>query len=98
MYPLSVATDLTALPGGGLIEKGLDDLENGEDSLEALVVSIGSPRLRALGIDVPNPVPDPEHRLYEVLSADHADSAHSRYNALVRQLVSFEQALACAGS
>ena len=38
--------------------------------------------------------PEPEHRLYLTLAAEDPDSAHSRYNALVRRLVSFER---CAG-
>jgi hypothetical protein len=38
---------------------------------------------------------NPEHRLYLRLAADDSDSAHSRYNALIRRLVSFERALAC---
>jgi hypothetical protein len=35
-------------------------------------------------------------RLYALLAADDSDSAHGRYNALVRRLVSFERALSCA--
>jgi hypothetical protein len=34
--------------------------------------------------------------LYLRLAAENEDDAHSRYNALVRRLVSFERALACA--
>jgi hypothetical protein len=30
--------------------------------------------------------------LYEVLSEQYGDAAHSRYNALIRRLVSFERA------
>jgi hypothetical protein len=36
----------------------------------------------------------PEHRLYQLLAAAHGDAAHSRYNALLRRLVSFERAAA----
>ncbi len=39
--------------------------------------------------------PSPEHRSYARLALTHADSAHSRYNALIRTLVSFERAGAC---
>jgi hypothetical protein len=90
--------DYSALPGAELIRKGLDDLRRGEESVEALLVLIGAPRLRSLGFDVPvwQLPSSPEHRLYDVLSADDADAAHSRYNALVRRLVSFERAMACA--
>ena len=84
------------LPGGDLVAKGLDDLGEGTESMEALLVSIGAPRLEHLGIDVPAPLDDPEHRLYRMLAAGDPDSAHGRYNALIRELVSFERAFACA--
>jgi hypothetical protein len=84
--------ELTSLPGHELVLAGLDDLARGVESREALLVSIGAPRLRQAGIDVPRPLPSPEHRLYELLAAEGSDAAHSRYNALVRRLVSFERA------
>ena len=84
--------NLTALPGHELVLRGLEDLSAGIESDEALLVSIGAPRLRQAGIDVPEPLASPEHRLYERLAAEDADAAHSRYNALVRRLVSFERA------
>jgi hypothetical protein len=87
---------VTGLPGADLVEKGLDDLERGVESSEALLVSIGAPRLAPLGYDVRNAYPDPEHRLYERLAREHGDAAHSRYNALIRRLVSFERAAECA--
>ena len=88
---------LGRLPGGHLIAGGLADLEAGIESAPALLVSIGAPRLRSLGLTVP-PGPDrPEHRLYEHLALQDPDSAHARYNALIRRLVSFERALACVG-
>ncbi|MDQ3992554.1 MAG: hypothetical protein M3229_02740 [Actinomycetota bacterium] len=86
-------TDFAGLPGAELVERGLRDLENGIESVEALVVSIGAPRLRAAGIPVDDPLPSPEHRLYALLAAEQEDAAHGRYNALVRRLVSFERAL-----
>jgi hypothetical protein len=84
------------LPGADLIEQGLGDLASGSETIAALLVSIGAPRLEQLGIAVPNPFPSSEHRLYAMLSLTDPDSAHSRYNGLVRRLVSFERALACA--
>lgn len=84
------------LPGADLVRAGLADLESGVESVEALLVSIGAPRLTALGITVRAPLANPEHQLYELLSRDDPDSAHSRYNALVRRLVSFERAAECA--
>lgn len=84
-----------AAPGGDLIEKGIQDLRDGRESMPALLVSIGAPRLRRAGVRVDNPIPAAEHRLYEVLSRSDSDSAHPRYNALVRRLVSFERAIEC---
>ena len=88
--------DLTPLPGGDLVAAGLQDLARGEETRESLLVSIGAPRLQRLGIDVPRPLDSPEHRLYTMLESSDASSAHSRYNALIRRLVSFEHALECA--
>jgi hypothetical protein len=85
------------LPGGDLVEKGLRDLGRGEETVEALLVSIAAPRLLAAGVPVPNPVAAAEHRLYEKLAKSEPDSAHSRYNALLRRLTGFESALECVG-
>jgi hypothetical protein len=84
-----------ALPGADLIREGLRDLERGVESIPALLVLVGGPRLRTLGFDVPETHDFPEHRLYDLIAADDPDAAHSRYNALIRRLVSFERA-ACA--
>ena len=90
--------DLQAFPGGDLVQEGIADLARGTESIPALLVSIGAPRLRRIGLPVPAAViPSPEHRLYEKLSETDPDSAHSRYNALVRRLVSFENAAECGG-
>lgn len=89
---------LLALPGGDLIEQGLADLARGVESIPSLLVEIGAPRLRRIGLDVPERSgPLPEHRLYELLAETDSDSAHSRYNALIRRLVSFERAAECGG-
>jgi hypothetical protein len=84
-----------ALPGADLIREGLRDLERGVESVPALLVLVGAPRLRRLGIEVPDTAYFPEDRLYEQLAAMHGDGAHSKYNALIRTLVSFERAAEC---
>jgi hypothetical protein len=86
---------ITGLPGAELVTKGLADLRLGLETTEALLVSIGAPRLQDLGLDLGSPIPGAEHRLYEHLARDDADSAHSRYNALVRRLASFERTAEC---
>ena len=65
-------------------------------TVEALLVSIGARRLIAAGLELPAALPDPELRLYELLAEEDQDSAHGRYNALVRRLVSYERAAECA--
>jgi hypothetical protein len=84
------------LPGADLIERGLGDLSRGTQTIEALLVSIGASRLTALGHAVPHTIENPERRLYERLAAEDANSAHARYNALIRRLVSYERAAECA--
>lgn len=89
--------DLRTLPGGDLIEGGIEDLARGVESPEALLVAIGKPRLTKVGVFVPNhPFAFPELRLYQNLSRSNPDAAHARYNALIRRLVSFERAAECA--
>jgi hypothetical protein len=98
--------DTSGLPGADLIERGLADLAAGRESEASLLVLIGRPRLRVLGLEIGDPPapwsepphdPLPEHRLYERLAQAGPDAAHSRYNALIRTLVSFERAAACVG-
>ena len=84
-----------ALPGADLVEEGLVDLARGVESVASLLVAIGAPRLRQLGVAVPSTPDHPEHRLYNLLSREDANSAHARYNALIRRLVSYEHARTC---
>jgi hypothetical protein len=88
--------DLARLPGGELIAAGLSDLAGGRSSEAADLVLIGAPRLRRLGFDVPvERAAGAEHRLYQRLAAQDDRTAHARYNALIRRLVSFERAAEC---
>ena len=87
---------MDSLPANDLIVTGIKDLGHQRETAAALLVAIGAPKLRSLGIRVPESLPsNPEHRLYDLLSATDPDSAHSRYNALIRKLVSFERAVPC---
>ena len=87
---------MDSLPGGDLISAGIQDLHDQRETIPALLVAIGAPKLRHLGLELPSQLPpNPEHRLYDLLSATESDSAHSKYNSLIRRLVSFERALPC---
>ena len=89
-------SSIADLPGAEIVERGIADLELGIESVESLLVSIGAPRLSRLGIRIRSPIASPEHRLYAPLEAAEGDGDHSRYNALVRRLVSFERDAECA--
>ncbi len=82
------------LPGEDLIEKGLRDLAQNKVTIESLLIAIGHPRLKQTLKNIPSSsIANPEHRLYDMLNEIDSDSAHSKYNALIRKLVSFERAL-----
>ena len=85
-----------SLPGSDLIAQGLADLDEHRETLQALLVSIGAPRLRSLGYELDSPFDSPEHRLYLRLAQEKGNAAHSAYNALIRRLFSFERAAQCA--
>lgn len=87
------------LPGEDLVRSGTRDLAEGRESEAALALAMAASRLRAVGVEVPQtPVADPGHRLYELLSEHDAASAHSRYNAVMRRLISFLRASEHASS
>lgn len=86
---------LTGLPGEALVRQGLTELQSGCPSIPACLAVIASPRLSRLGLLAPSAshsFPEPERQLYRLLREEGGD-AYSRYNALIRELVSFEQAL-----
>src|SRR3989338_11075991 len=89
------ASTFASHPAGDLVAQGVDGLPRGQETVPPLLVSIGAPRLQRAGIVMPTPLASPEHRLYALMSRNDPGSAHSRYNALVRRLVSFERAAEC---
>jgi hypothetical protein len=86
---------MTGLPGEKLVRQGLADLQSGLCTIPGCLVRIARPRLTRAGLMpqcLPGQFPEPELQLYELLKREGGD-AYSRYNALVRELVSFENAL-----
>ena len=81
------------LPGGEMIDSGLNDLVSGKETIESLVVSLAAPRLRRERIPLPTAIlPDADRRLYRLLERTNADLAHARYLACLRQVASFADA------
>jgi hypothetical protein len=86
---------IDGLPGEALVREGLADLQSGSCTISACLASMAKPRLRRVGLitaEIPDPLAEPERQLYRLLRQEGGD-AYSRYNALIRELVSFEQAL-----
>lgn len=91
MHPAEHFEDL---PGAELVVPGLSDLAAGRKTPEAMLVAAGSARLRDSGVEVRGEIPEqPEHELYRLLAEELGNAAHSRYNAMIGRLVSFNRAL-----
>ena len=92
---MNLTNDEPTLPGQDLVERGLADLSQDRVSEASLLVLIAAPRLRRLGISVPNqPLPRRwEHDLYARLDERLGAAAHSYYNSLIRRIASFARAL-----
>ncbi len=87
--------NLKELPGAELILPGIDDLHNGKtNTVGALLVAIAATRLTEAGLDIPSYrlAKEPELTLYARLQKERND-AYSYYNALLRSLNSFCNAL-----
>ena len=85
---------ILGLPGEDLILKGIEDLRMSHCTEESCLVRIASNRLERAGLQI-SPTVSPKNAeldLYHLLS-HHGNNAHSKYNALISRLISFEQAL-----
>ncbi len=90
-------SELAEFPGCELIERGLADYAAGQVTPESCLLAVAWGRLQRNGLPLPartpERFPEPELQLYELLQREGGD-AYSRYNALLRRLISFEQTLA----
>lgn len=84
-----------SLPGEELVQQGLSDLANGQITDCSLLLLIAAPRLRRLGLAIPELDVDRhyEHELYGRLEQRLGTDAHSHYNSLIRRIVSYAHAL-----
>ena len=81
-----------------MVDEGLADLACGRTSAASLLVSLAAPRLRREGVPVTITQPNPELRLYRLLSSVAGDLGYARYNAHLRLIVSFADACTVARS
>ena len=86
-----------ALPGGDLIREGIADLARNVDSVSALLVSIGAPRLRAMGFDLPRTIDRPALACSGCAQKARTPPMRST-NALIRRRGSHPSLHACARS
>ncbi len=85
---------IAGLPGAERIMDGLRDYHDKRHTIGSCLVRIARRRLASAGFVETSPGHDinAELDLYHLLSPE-GKQAHSRYNALIRELVSFEHAL-----
>lgn len=94
MTPQDTNDLLIGLPAAEKIQQGLHDYHKNLLTIPSCMVRIATPRLAKAGLIAPPAQPDTQAELdlYQLLS-HHGDQAYSRYNALIRELISFEHAL-----
>ena len=85
---------ISGLPGEERVTEGLQDYLANRQTPAACLVRMARPRLAKVGLMKASPEHDiqAELDLYHLLASE-GNHAHSRYNALVREIVSFERAL-----
>jgi hypothetical protein len=86
---------ICGLPAEELVRQGLADFQSGLCTIPSCLVRIARPRLSRAGL-MPQgdqgQSSEAELELYDLLKREGGD-AYSRYNSLLRELVSFENAL-----
>lgn len=74
---------------------GLDDPRHGRETIASLLVAMGT-QASQLGLEIPDDLSaNPQRRFCDLLAQDDSDSAHSRYNAYLRRLITYERAAEC---
>jgi hypothetical protein len=92
--------DFNQFPGGDLIKQGIIDCQEDRQTIFSCLIQIGFPTLSKMQI-LPREIQqsnqeDAELILYRILKSEVGD-AYSRYNALMRELLSFERAISLEG-
>lgn len=85
--------ELDKLPGAEIVLPGIEDLEAGRETVDALAVSAAAAKLGLSKlVGVAKPDEPAAHRLYQRLNSELGDAAHSRYNAILSRVASFARA------
>ena len=95
-FKMSALSIVENLPGEGMIRKGMKDLDSGLRTVESLLIMIAWDDLKRNGLPITRELPleaDGEILLYDLLRASGELDAYSKYNSLIRELVSFQRAL-----
>ena len=95
IFVMQTDESMAGLPVESIIRKGLADLKARKRTVPAYLVSMAGTRLRCAGLfrNLDDKVlQEPELPLYRLLLREGGD-AYSRYNSLLRELISFENAL-----
>jgi hypothetical protein len=82
---------LKSLPGAEIVLAGIEDLRAGRQTVNASAVACAATRLARAGVEAParNGDVPAAHQLYQQLSSELGDGAHSRYNAILARVASF---------
>ena len=85
--------EIQRLPGGRRMLEGLQDWLEGRTTVSSCLVAIAFGKFRAAGlVSGEPPFAEAELVLYDLLKRE-GGNAYGRYNALIRELVSFGRAL-----
>jgi len=86
--------EISRLPGGDRILRGLEDWRGGRITVDSCLVAIAFGKFRNAGlVSGEAPFQQAELVLYGLLKKE-GGNAYGRYNSLIRELVSFGRALA----
>lgn len=90
----SLAVNQGCLSTEEFVKQGLTDLAKGILSESALLLLVAGPRLRELGIQVPErSLDEPNIALYSLIEERLGSGAHQYYNSLIRRIVNYARAL-----
>jgi hypothetical protein len=79
---------LKQLPGAEIVLAGIADVAAGRETVNAPPFGPRGARLSRIGLG-PLPAAPAAHELFEQLSEELGDGAHSRYNAILARVASF---------